>query len=67
VGDRYRDGELAGLQDSSFWPHRLRQPTPEAIAEEAAPAALDSGLPQLIYVDIKGLGRTIASPDDNLA
>src|SRR5271163_3842522 len=32
--DRYRREGLAGLQDRSSRPHRLRQPTPQAIVEE---------------------------------
>ena len=32
--DRYRREGLAGLQDRSSRPHRLRQPTPQAVVEE---------------------------------
>ena len=32
--DRYRGEGLAGLQDRSSRPHRLRRPTPQAVAEE---------------------------------
>ena len=32
--DRYRQGGLAGLQDRSSRPHRLRQPTPQRVVEE---------------------------------
>ena len=32
--DRYRREGLAGLLDRSSRPHRLRQPTPQAVAEE---------------------------------
>jgi Integrase core domain/Homeodomain-like domain len=32
--DRYRQEGLAGLQDRSSRPHRLRQPTPQAVVEE---------------------------------
>ena len=31
---RYRHEGLAGLQDRSSRPHRLRQPTPQAVVEE---------------------------------
>ena len=42
--DRYRREGLAGLHDRSSRPHRLRQPTPQAVVEEveqATPTALD--------------------------
>ena len=32
--DRYRGAGLAGLQDRSSRPHRLRQPTPQTVVEE---------------------------------
>jgi transposase len=32
--DRYRREGLAGLQDRSSRPHRLRRPTPQAVIEE---------------------------------
>src|SRR6185437_8874234 len=32
--DRYRREGLAGLQDRSSRPHRLRKPTPQAVIEE---------------------------------
>ena len=32
--DRYRREGLAGLMDRSSRPHRLRQPTPQAVVEE---------------------------------
>src|SRR5262244_672644 len=32
--DRYRREGLAGLHDRSSRPHRLRQPTPQAVVEE---------------------------------
>jgi hypothetical protein len=32
--DRYRREGLAGLQDRSSRPHRLRRPTPQRVAEE---------------------------------
>jgi transposase-like protein len=32
--DRYRRAGLAGLQDRSSRPHRLRQPTPQTVVEE---------------------------------
>ena len=32
--DRYRNDGLAGLRDRSSRPHRLRQPTPQAVVAE---------------------------------
>lgn len=39
--ERYRREGLAGLQDRSSRPHRLRRPTPQTVDRAATPPALD--------------------------
>src|SRR6516162_7292627 len=61
--DRYRREGLAGLHDRSSRPHRLRQPTPQAVVASASAGAepvrrYEREKPgELIHLDIKKLGR----------
>ena len=41
--DRYRREGLAGLQDRSSRPHRLRRPTPQAVVERSSGCAANAG------------------------